>query len=349
MAGLLAALAGCSYQDFARPPIRNYAADLFYKPERPPDPGTTDVRRLDELAAAMARWRKMVGPTAEPYTLGPGDVLKVFIVVPAEPDAAVSAQVELSGEGTGTCPFLGDVPLAGLSADEAETELAQLYGDGYYRDPQISVVVSEHRSKQVFMTGAVGEPGVVHLKADRVTFLEVLLQSGGLTEGAGDKAEVTRVHELVGGEGGLRANTVQVDVARLIKGSDMVENIWIYAGDVIHVPAEERCFYVLGYVRAPGVYPFPASGSLRSMDAIAYARGLSGWAHPGKVYLHRRTEDGLQDVYRIDLSRVAAAQEPDVTMCPGDMIIVRTSWGRRFIEGILHSLGLVQMAPLPSQ
>jgi hypothetical protein len=83
------------------------------------------------------------------------------------------------------------------------------------------------------------------------------------------------------------------------------------------------------------------------MDAIAYARGLSGWGHPQKVYLHRGTPDGFQDVYRIDLTRIASAAEPDVLLQPGDRIIVGTGWGRRFIEGLLHSLGLVQIAPLP--
>ncbi len=350
MAGLLVGLAGCSYQDFARPPVRNYLGDIFYKPKRPPELGKVEVQRLDELAEAMARWRETIGLTREEYTLGPRDALKVSILVPTQLDASVTAEFEVNRDGTAACPLLGDVQVAGLTTRQVEKKLAKLYGERYYRNPAISVVISEYRSKPIFMTGAVANPGVVYLSANRITLLEALLLAGGLGENPGDTAQVTRAVEAAGGSGKseLKAQTIRADIARLIKGSDMVQNIWIYPGDVIHIaPAEAKYFYVLGYVRAPGVYPFPEGGSFRVMDAIAYARGLDGGAHPEKVYLHRRTTEGSENIYRVDLTRIAAAKEPDVIMEPGDRIIVGTGWGRRFIEGLLHSLGLRQLAPVP--
>ena len=334
-------LAGCGYQDFQRPLVRNYARDLFPKPQRPPEAAEVEVQRLEDLAQALARWKEMTSPRKEIYTVGLGDVLKMSLFTPSQVEADIVTELEVSAGGAVWCPLLGDVAVTGLTTAQLEEKLAGLYSDGYYRDPLVKVTVSEYRSKQVLITGAAANPGVLTLKANRITFLEALLQAGGLIEKAGDSALVTRV-KSAGGRGNedLVPNTVQVNVARLIEGSDMAQNIWIYPGDVIHIlVAEDEYFFVLGYVRAPGAYPLPRRSSVGVMDAIAWARGLDGAAQPEKTYLVRSTAEGEKS-YRVDLTKLAAAKEPDITLQSGDKIIVRTSWGRRTIDGLLHTIGL---------
>ena len=139
--------------------------------------------------------------------------------------------------------------------------------------------------------------------------------------------------------------TVTVNLERLIERSDVLENVWVHPGDVVHVPhTRARYFYVLGYVRAPGAYLLPQKGSVRVMDAIAHARGLSSAAHPEKVYLLRSGPDG-NETYRVDLTRVAAAKETDIVLQPGDRVIASTSWSRRITDGVLHSIGLKALVP----
>ena len=45
------------------------------------------------------------------------------------------------------------------------------------------------------------------------------------------------------------------------------------------------------------------------------------------------------------MTRVASAEDPDIPVQPDDVIIVSTSWSKRTLNGILHSLGLRSLAP----
>jgi len=139
---------------------------------------------------------------------------------------------------------------------------------------------------------------------------------------------------------------VRVNLKRLVEQASPTDNIWIEPGDVIYVPPrQERCFYVLGYVKAPGAYPLPDRGSIGVLQAIACARGLHASANPRKVYLISNV-GGKDERYCLDLTRLAAAEEPDVPLLPDDRIVVSTSLGRRFIDGLLYSTGLRAFMPV---
>jgi len=344
MIGVLLMLAGCSYADFARPRVRNYAGDLFYRSTRPPDEAMTAEERLQKLAEAVARWSETAAAEPESYVVGPGDVLRISLLVPTRLDASVLMELRVSEGGVINCPLLGDVAVAGLSTPAIEAKLRELYGEGYYRNPMVVVLVSEYASKQVFIGGAVAKPGVLSLRANRVSLLEALLEAGGLTEDAGDSAVVTRATRSGEDEGPVPA-TVRVDLRALVERLDIARNIWLEPGDVVYVPeSEPGHFYVFGFVRAPGVYEMPARGGLGVMDAIGYARGLSEEARPRNTYLLRETAEG-EEVFRVDLTRVAAAKEPDVPLRANDTIIVGTSWTVRVVNAVLHSTGLKSLMP----
>jgi len=344
---LVLVVAGCSYPDLRRPVVRNYAADLFYRSQRPPQEVKTQVRGVDELALALSRWNEMTGSATEPYTVGPGDVLKISIFLYGQLDADLAAEQSVGYRGEIRCPLLGEVQVAGLSTAQIEGTLTTRYStEGYYQNPVLSVVVSEYRSKRVFVTGGVVNPGPLALDVNRMALLEVLLRAGGLTEGAGDTAIVTRLTHTPSRTGSVSTpSTISVNLSSLIERSDMVENIWIQPGDVVHVPpADESNVYVLGFVNAPGAYPLPAKGSIGVLDAIALAHGLSAAGVPAKTYLLRKTAEGERN-YRIDLTRVAAAKEPDIPVQAGDRVIVSTSFLRRTVDGILVGTGLRSLAP----
>jgi len=208
------------------------------------------------------------------------------------------------------------------------------------------VSVSEYNSRRVLVSGEVARPGPVALRSGRTTLLEVLLEAGGLTQDAGDTALVTRARPPGGATTWQSApRTLRVNLKRLIEQPSATDNIWVEAGDVIYVPLrEERHFYVLGYVTAPGAYPLPGGG-IGMLEAIACARGLRASGNPRKVFLIRNV-GGKDERYRLDLTRLAAAQEPDVTLLPGDRIVVSTSFGRRIIDGLLYSTGLRALMPV---
>ena len=336
---------GCSYQDFERPVVRNYVGELFRKAERPPaEPLVAKVESVQELAQALARWQEMGGAKSDPYAVGQGDVLRMSVSTADSPQDAVAADLEVDRSGRVRCAMVGEVEVAGLSVPQVAEKLTRLYREGYYRDPLVAVAVAEYRSKRIFVSGAVAKPGVVSLQSNRLTLLEALLLAGGPTEKAGDCAVVTRL-----ARGGApkppTLQTLKVVLSRLTERGGATENVWIEPGDVISVPeASGDYIYVLGYVRSPGAYPLPPGQTIGILDAIASARGLEASANPQKAYLLRNVA-GKGQKYRIDLTRLASASEPDVALQSGDRIVVQTSFVRRALDGILYSTGLRAFVP----
>ena len=77
-----------------------------------------------------------------------------------------------------TLPLIGQVPVAGLSASEAERLIETMYVDGgYYRSINV-IVVSEDKS--YFVQGEVGRQGRFRLSGE-VTLLKAITEAGGYT------------------------------------------------------------------------------------------------------------------------------------------------------------------------
>jgi len=74
------------------------------------------------------------------------------------------------------------------------------------------------------------------------------------------------------------------------------------------------------------------------------ARGPNASARVDKSVLKRKTAKG-QDLYYVDLVRIASAEEADIVVQPGDVLFVGTSATRRFIDGVLSMLGFRTLAP----
>ncbi|KPK65280.1 MAG: hypothetical protein AMK73_03460 [Planctomycetes bacterium SM23_32] len=347
LSGLLL-LTGCgSYMDFRRPAFRNYVADFIPPTSRPELPEPTGPTRAERLAEALAKWMEESPPAAEEYGVGPGDLLGVSVFLPTLSGEGSTLQVPVDEQGQVSMPLIGNVPVAGLTTAQVEQELARRYADGYYRDPVVSVVVSRHESKWILVSGAVASPGVISLQRNRVTFLEAILLAGGLTKEAGETGRLTRSGPPEPPQE-AESRTIEVDLEQLIEDPAVQQNLWVYPGDAVHVAPvvkpPERFFYVLGYVRAPGAFEWPQDRVIHAMDAVGYAHGLAPSARSDKTYLLRSTPDG-DEVHRIDLTKIAAAEEPDVPVLAEDIIIVSTSWGRRTIDGILYAIGLRGLVP----
>jgi len=335
---------GCSYTDFRR------AYGSIYVPESefPPDPMKDIEKRQAALAAALARWRARYPYEEEPYEVGSGDVLQVR-VFPGGHTAAQVLDVIVDEDGAITLPFIGRVMAEGRTLAEIEDRVTELYGPAYYRDPVVSIAVSQFRSKSVYVTGAVGHPGVQMISKNRIPILEALLMAGATQLGAADEVIVTRQSGTEEAEGeaagrpGLgageapRVESVRVSITGLMEGTEPEQNIWVSAGDVVHVPVEvEETFTVVGYVRGPGLYPIPRDRELGIMDAVALAGGPTGNARTEHTLLLRQTAGG-PEVFRIDLTRVANAEDPDVQVLPNDTIIVTTTWPMRVLNGVLYA------------
>lgn len=340
---LFAALAaGCSHLDFNlssdQPPWgESYASQ---------DAASTRTRQA-RFASALAKWRTQ--ELADEYLIGPGDVLEISVLALEEPDRISRLKRTVSRQGTVSLPWVGEVRCAGRSSLELENAVKKAYEGRYLREPQVSVLVTEYRSVPVVVTGAVGQPGLYHLRANASTVLECLALAGGLSANSGQ--EVLIVRAPPNGDGSVRpapvspaaalanGHTLSLDLRELVDRGNMTLNLRVNGGDVLIVPARvDRYVYVLGYVRSPGAYRLEPSGQLDALRAVARGGGLTSMARPANSYLVRRTRKG-QTAIPVDLEEIASGELPPLYLEPGDTLVVGTSAWARMFEFLAPNVG----------
>ena len=110
---------------------------------------------------------------------------------------------------------------------EVEQVIRERLADGYIKEPQVSVLIKEYRSKSVSVFGQVKKPGTLPY-AGGMTVVEAISQAGGFTEMARKNAvTVTRVTK------GKKTNyTVPVESI----GEGKADNFMVRPGDVVFVP-----------------------------------------------------------------------------------------------------------------
>jgi polysaccharide biosynthesis/export protein len=245
-------------------------------------------------------------PVGTDYIVGPQDVLSVRIYG----EDKLSGRIRIDNDGSFPFEYLGRVKAEGLTTAQIETYLAKALGDGYLRNPQVSVEVMEYRSQSVFVTGEVRSPNKYMLPGNS-TLMDVLTLAGSVTQNAGNWVQITHVRQgaevlgpAVSTDYDLRVNLrdIQTGKAQNVKMSD---------GDTIFVPKAERV-WVVGQVRNPqGVVH---EEGMTVFEAIAAAGGI--------------TEKGSNT--RIEIVRIEKGQRKSIdarqtdVLKPGDQVNVRT-------------------------
>ena len=166
-------------------------------------------------------------PTQQAYvedtTLGPGDVFEVRVFRQEE----MTQPYSVSAEGTISFPLIGVVEVAGKTPAQIEEELRARLADGYLKNPQVSVLVKEYRSKKVSVIGQVQKPGTFPY-TDGMTIIEAIAGAGGFTNMARKNAvTVTRIIDK-------KETTYTVPVDSI--GAGKAKNFLMRPGDVINVP-----------------------------------------------------------------------------------------------------------------
>jgi polysaccharide export outer membrane protein len=191
-------------------------------------------------------------PTVE-HTLGPGDVLRVSVY--DNPD--LSQEVTIEADGAFSYPLIGRVQAAGLTVRQLENLLAQRFADGYLVSPQLAVTVTQHKSQQVYVMGAVSKPGPYALQR-QTTLLEALSAAGGPTAEAGLEVILTHAADKQALSSGTSAGSaaangqpvMRVSLEQLMAGG-VPQSITLQDRDVIYVP-EGAFVYVTGEIQRPG-------------------------------------------------------------------------------------------------
>lgn len=161
------------------------------------------------------------------YRIAPGDRVQIFVWRNPE----VSTSVPVRPDGLLSAPLLEEVPAAGKTPAELARDLeAEL--STYLRDPLVTVIVNGFVGtfrEQIRILGEATSPKAMLYK-DSMTLLDVMIQSGGITDFA-DGNNATLVRMVDGKEEAFR---LRLD--DLIRNGDITANVDMRPGDVIIVP-----------------------------------------------------------------------------------------------------------------
>ena len=113
--------------------------------------------------------------TRSANVLGPGDIIEVRVY--REPE--LSGLYHVGPNGTFNFPLIGEVKATAGGAYELTKEITHRLKQEYLRDPQVTVLIKETRSKKVFVLGMVKKPGSFVFDA-QMTVVQAIALAGGL-------------------------------------------------------------------------------------------------------------------------------------------------------------------------
>lgn len=262
------------------------------------------------------------------YLVGPGDEITGKVLGETQFDFVAT----VDEDGKIEVPFF-DKPVMAKCRSERElrTDIGELLAK-YLKNPQISIRVTDRKSRPpATIYGEVRTPGPVVLMR-KVTLVEMLAFSGGVTEDAGGMIQVFRTRPPLCAEKNedsdwKNAGNDPTDVPSRMYSLGSVKlgkedaNPVIYPGDVIIV-LKASPVYITGEVLQPqGIYL--KEGGMTLTEAIAKVGGVKREAKTREVKIYR-LKSGSKERENImaNYDLIKKGQAKDILLEPYDIIEV---------------------------
>ena len=300
---------------------------------------------------------RVVSAAGRKYVLGPRDVIE--ITVDNEPD--LTGEHQVSQDGTVMVPLLGKQQAAGLTPSQLSDRIERAYEGTYVVNPQVGIRVMEQKSQEVYVVGAVKEPGV-YVLSGQGTLLELMARCGGATDRAGEKIIITRLvsqkerdterkekttnspsqsgpqKDREQTQGSPQRKQIRVDRRKLLSG-EAESNVTLQAGDTVLCPVAQGVLdrvYVVGDVKKGGSHPLTQELSLPNLLASA---GLSPTQDKGTVTIMRKAEGDRFKEQEMMLADAFGEKGDQFTLKNRDIISVDRTQLRYYVIGEVKGPG----------
>ncbi len=264
----------------------------------------------------------------ENYKLGPGDnlILNLWGRVEQEYDLTIDRQ------GAVFIPTVGEVPIWGLTLQQAERRLQERLGS-VFSDFQLSVSIGKLKSIQVFVFGEVKYPGSYSVNS-LSTLFSALYLAGGPTE----RGSLRKIRLIRSGE-----NAAAVDLYQFLLFGKNVAGVSLQSGDVVFVEVVGKRVEVTGAIKRPAVYEILGEETIG--DVISLAGGTLPSAFLEKVRIDRVTNSDAYQVLDLNLKDTTTASR-SFRMEDGDVVSVESIYDHKLnvvhLEGHFRHPGFYQ-------
>jgi len=158
------------------------------------------------------------------YVVGESDILHVNVW--KEPD--LSQTVVVRTDGNISLPLINDIKVSGMTPTQIQEMIAARLMK-FMTNPQVTVTVTDIRSKKAFITGEVLRPGSYSLNA-QTSVLQLIAQAGGFTPFAKRDSIV-----VLRSENG-KLTKMKFQYKEVVKGNKTEQNVSLQPGDTVVVP-----------------------------------------------------------------------------------------------------------------
>jgi polysaccharide export outer membrane protein len=256
-----------------------------------------------------------------------GDKLQILL----KEDSEFQFRGVVDASGNVTLKYLGEVKAANYTLNEFETKLKEVLLENFYRKVTLNVSVVKQSATDVYVYGAVQEPGAIKIPdSGRISIPQTIAAVKGLTTWADPENSYILRADKSSNQAKEFIN-IQSTLNSIIK-----ENmVYLYAGDELYIPNQNQDddsqilttapqeVIVVGQVGRPGIQLFDPGEEATIMRAIFKAGGLTQFAKGNEVKLIRyRGKDRIIKVVNVDRIIEKGYLAEDVTLSSGDMIIV---------------------------
>jgi polysaccharide biosynthesis/export protein len=162
--------------------------------------------------------------TPSDFVIGESDVLNINVW--KEPE--ISQNVVVRPDGKISLPLIGEVTITGLTPLQAQSLLTTRL-QSILTNPQVTVTVTEIRSRIVSIAGEVGKPGLYPLLVP-TTVLQLITNAGGLGPFA-NKRGIFILRTVDG-----KQEKIPFNYKLVIKGEHPEQNILLRPRDTVVVP-----------------------------------------------------------------------------------------------------------------
>jgi polysaccharide export outer membrane protein len=171
----------------------------------------------------------------------------VTVVVRDQPD--FSGRFAIDPEGNIQYTFVGDIKADGKTKEQLKAELIKGLRK-YVRNPEVAVMISEYRSKAVYVFGFVNNPGKFAMKGDKITVKDAMVAAGLPRMDAATKRVYVVRPSKYNADG--KPTSRKINLKKLLNKGESAQDFILQPGDTIVVDRRYFDSFVDGFSRLVG-------------------------------------------------------------------------------------------------
>lgn len=246
-------------------------------------------------------------PVPPNYLIGPGDTLALSVW--SRNFEQVNQSLTVSPEGFVVLPQIGRVTASGKTLEQLRQELLQAYTK-LFIEPTVTLVVSEQRTVDIYVTGDAARPGKYTLSGMATVLTALYAAQGPSPIGSFRSLKLNRAAGPV----------VDIDLYEYLLTGRRDKDLVLAPGDSLFVPTVQGEVGLAGELRRPGRYEMKEPLSV--VKAIELAGGLKPSAYTPMAGLWRSNERGRWELTQISLADPNSA-DMQQTLRDGDLLLVK--------------------------